>query len=167
MNMNKQLKGKIEKFLLNFIISATIMLVGLWYTTGIAHELGHGVVCVATGGTFPWQPIFTNLVLICDPFPEHVKEISWAMGGSFGVIASIAPIFVFNFVRKHNRIVNAFLVCAFMQAGYAIFESTQNALYRINDLSANLPIALMGVLAIIFFTWSIDPIRERCTRKNP
>lgn len=165
--MRKNLKGRFEKYLLNFIISTIIMLAGLWYTTGIVHEFGHGIVCMATGGTFPLEPIFTNLVLLCDPFPEHVKEISWAMGGSFGVIASLVPVFTLKIIRRWNRILNAFLGCAFMQAGYAICEASTNTLYRNNDLSVSVSIALMGILSIVFFTMYIEKIRYYCARKKP
>jgi hypothetical protein len=161
--MREWRKDKLVNFLICFIIS-TVMVLPLWYLTGIAHELGHGLVCWATGGVFLWDLIFTKLALLCDPFPEHVKEISWAMGGSFGVIASIVPIFVFRFLRKWNFILNAFLGCAFMQLGYAIFESTQNALYRVNDLSAILPIALMGIIPIIVFTLYIEKITQMVDR---
>lgn len=106
-------------------------------------------------------------MLLCDPFPEQVKEISWAMGGSFGVIASIAPIFIFKIIRKWNFILNGFLGCGFLQLGYAVFESTSNALYRVNDLSVILAIVLAGSLAIVFFTLFIEKIRYYCTRKKP
>lgn len=165
--LRKLLKGKLEKFLFNFIVSTTLMGGILWYLTGIVHELGHGIVCWATGGSFPWSPIFTNLVLICDPFPEHVKEISWAMGGSFGVVASLVPIFIFKFLRKHTVILNGFLGCAFMQLGYAIIESQKNEQYRVNDLEAILPIALMGTLSIIFFTLYSEKIRKNTLRGKP
>jgi len=158
-------RGGFDRGWISCILSMLIML-GLWYPTGIAHELGHGIICWYDGGEIYWPWIF-KLKLLCNPFPEHIKEISWAMGGSFGVIASVAPIFVFRTLRQHNIILNGFLGCAFMQLGYAIFESTQNELYRENGLTiGNAPIALIGILAIIFFTWSIDKIRERCTRKK-
>jgi hypothetical protein len=153
------------RFLISFILSMLIML-GLFYPTGIAHELGHGVICLSEGGTIFWDWVFTRLALLCDPFPERVKEISWAMGGSFGVIASVVPIFVLRFLRKRNFILNGFLGCAFLQLGYALFESTQNAQYRVNDLSVISSIVLMGAIAIIFFTWRIEKIREYCTRKK-
>lgn len=160
------MKGKFEKLLLNFIVSTTIMLVVLWPLTGIAHELGHGVVCLVTGGEIYWPWVFPNLRLLCDPFPEQVKEISWAMGGSFGIIASLLPIFAFKILRKYDFVLNAFLGCAFMQFGYAIFESTLNELYKNNDLTTGLPIALLGVLSIVFFTLYIDKICKNCSRKK-
>lgn len=158
-------KGGIGKFLISFIISMLVMM-GLFWPTGIAHELGHGVVCWATEGEIFWPWVFTRLMLLCDPFPEHVKEISWAMGGSFGVVASIAPIFIFKIVKKWNFILNGFLGCGFLQLGYAIFESMYNALYRVNDLSVILSIVLAGSLAIVFFTLYIEKIRYYCTRKK-
>ncbi|MEM3062912.1 MAG: hypothetical protein QW303_05145 [Nitrososphaerota archaeon] len=164
--MPKLLKGKFEKFLLNFIISTTMMLMVLWPLTGIAHELGHGVVCWATGGEIYWPWVFPNLRLLCEPFPEQVKEISWAMGGSFGVLASLAPIFIFRVLRKWNWILNAFLGCVFMQFGYAIFESTLNESYKNNDLTTGLPIALLSTFSIVFFTLYIDKIRKYCSRKK-
>lgn len=164
--MNTQLKTKFVIHLQNFILSMLIML-GLFWPTGIAHELGHGVICWSEEGTIFWPWVFTRLSLLCDPFPEQIKEISWAMGGSFGVIASVIPPFVFRFLRRRNFVFNGFLGCAFLQLGYAIFESTQNVLYRVNDLSVILPIVLMGTLAIIFFTLYIEKIREYCTRKKP
>lgn len=163
--MKEWRKDKLVNFLTHFIISTLIMM-GLFWPTGIAHELGHGVICWSEGGNFFWPWVFTRLTLLCDPFPEHVKEISWVMGGSFGVIASIVPIFVFKILRKWNFVLNGFLGCAFLQLGYAIFESTQNALYRINDLSVILPISLLGIFAIIFFTLYIEKIQKYCTRKK-
>lgn len=158
-------RGGFWKYFISCTLSMLIML-GLFWPAGIAHELGHGVICWATGGEIFWPWVFTRLTLLCDPFPEHVKEISWAMGGSFGVVASVAPIFVFKFLRKWNFVSVGFIGSAFLEFGYAIFESTQNALYRVNDPSVILPIVLFGILSIIFFTWSIDKIRERCTRKK-
>ncbi len=76
------------------------------------------------------------------------------------MIASIVPPFVFSFLRKWNFILNGFLGCAFLQLGYAIFESQKNAQYRVNDLDALLPIVLMGTFSIIFFTLYIEKIRK-------
>lgn len=157
-------RGGFDRGWISWVLSMLIML-GLWYPTGIAHELGHGIVCWYDGGEIFWPWVF-KLKLLCNPFPEHIKEISWAMGGSFGVIASVAPIFVFRTLRQQNIILNGFLGCAFLQLGYAIFESTQNELYRVDDPSTILPIVLFGTLAVTFFTWSIDEIRKRCTRKK-
>ncbi|WP_162858693.1 hypothetical protein [Candidatus Nitrosotenuis aquarius] len=158
-------RGGFDRAWISGVLSTIIML-GLFWPAGIAHELGHGIVCWVNGGDVFWPWVFTRLALICDPFPEHMKEVSWAMGGSFGVFASIAPIFIFKFLRKHNFILIGFIGSGFLELGYAIFESTQNELYRINDLSAILPIVLLGLLSIVFFTWSIDKIRERCSRKK-
>lgn len=164
--MHKELKGKFEQLLFDFILSTIIMLVVLWPLTGIAHELGHGVICSVTGGKIYWPWIFPNFRLLCNPFPEQVKEISWAMGGSFGVITSLVPIFVFKFIRNRNFVLNAFLGCAFLQLGYAIFETTQNELYKNNDLTTGLPIALFGILSTAFFTLYIDKIHKYCSRKK-
>ena len=155
-----------DKIWMSFSISFIILLI-LWYLTGIAHELGHGIVCWVTGGTFPWDWVFLHMAVLCDPFPEQVKEISWAMGGSFGVVASIMPIFVFKILRRWNFILNAFLGCGFMQLGYAIFESTQNELYRMHELTiGNASPAILGVISIIFFTLYIEKIRKYATRKK-
>ena len=158
-------RGGFDRAWISGVLSSIIML-GLFWPAGIMHELGHGVICWATDGEIFWPWVFTQLKLLCNPFPEHVKEISWVMGGSFGVLASILPIFTFKFLRKHNFILIGFIGSGFLELGYAIFESTRNELYRVNDLSTILPIVLLGLFAIVFFTWSIDTIRERCTRKK-
>jgi hypothetical protein len=141
-------------------VLSTIIMLGLFWPTGIAHELGHGVVCLVADGKIFWPWVFTNLALLCEPFPEHVKEISWAMGGSFGIAASVLPIVVFKFLRKWDFIFIGFIGSGFLQLGYAIFESTQNALYRINDLSVILPIVFCGLGPIVFFTCFINKIRH-------
>ena len=158
-------QGGFWKYFMSCTISMIIML-ALVYPTGLVHELGHSVVCWYDGGNVyvPW--IFTKLMTLCDPFPEHIKEISWTMGGLFGIVASISPLFVFKYLRKWNFVVIGFLGCGFMQLGFAIFEGVTNELYKINDLSVILPIVLFGVLSIAFFTWSIDKIRECCPRKK-
>jgi hypothetical protein len=166
-NFKELQKDKIARFLTGFIISMVLLYPFLWYLTGIAHELGHGVVCWATGGEIFWPWVFTKVKLLCNPFPEQVKEISWAMGGSFGVVASIVPIFIFKIIRKWNFVLNAFLGCGFMQLGYAIFESTQNELYKMDELTiGNAPPAFLAILAIIFFTLYIDKIRKYCSQKK-
>ncbi|PIY90054.1 MAG: hypothetical protein COY74_03560 [Nitrosopumilales archaeon CG_4_10_14_0_8_um_filter_34_8] len=159
-------EGGFWKYFMSGTISM-IMMLGLLYPTGLVHELGHSIVCWYSGGSvfIPW--IFTKLMTLCDPFPEHIKEISWAMGGSFGIIASISPLFAFKFLRKWDFIIIGFIGCGFMQLGFAIFESMINELYKINDPVVLLPIVLLGVLNVAVFTWSIDKIREHCTRKNP
>ena len=162
--MDSRLKTRFDRHLQNFILSMLVMM-GLFYPTGLAHELGHGIICWSEGGEIFWPWVFTRLALLCEPFPEHVKELSWVMGGTSGIIASLIPPFVFRFLRR-NFILNGFLGCAFLQLGYAIFESTQNALYRINDLSVILSIVLMGTIAIIFFTLYIEKIRKYITRKK-
>jgi len=160
-----KMKTTFDSHLQNFIFSMLIM-VGLFYPTGIAHELGHGLVCVTEGGEFLWDWVFLKLALLCNPFPEH-KELSWAMGGIFGLIASLVPVLVFSFLRKHRVILNGFLGCAFMQLGYSIFESQKNEQYRVNDLEVILPIALMGTLAVIFFTLYIEKLSKYSIRRNP
>lgn len=151
-------KTKFDMYLLNFILSMIVMM-ALFYPTGIAHELGHGVICWSEGGSFPLDWVFTRLAVLCDPFPVQ-KELSWAMGGIFGMIASVIPPFVFRFLRKWNVILNGFLGCAFLQLGYAISESQKNTLYKVNDLEALLPIVLMGTFSIIFFTLYIEKIQN-------
>lgn len=157
-------QGGFDKGWISWVLSMLVMMV-LFYPTGIAHELGHGVVCHLTDGEIYWPWVFTKLSLLCDPFPEHVKEISWFMGGSFGIIASITPIFVFKFIKKQDWILNGFLGCAFMQLGYAVMESTQNELYKSNDLSVLIPIVFSGSLAIVFFTCFISKIRKFSHKK--
>jgi hypothetical protein len=160
-------QDKVGRFLISFVISTILLVTVLWYLTGIAHELGHGVICLATGGEIFWPWVFTKVRLLCNPFPEHVKEISWAMGGSFGIIASMTPIFIFKFLRKRDFILNAFLGCAFMQLGYAVFESTQNELYKMDELTiGNAPPAILGIIAVIFFTLYIDKIRKYRSAKK-
>lgn len=157
-------RGGFDRGWISWILSMLVMM-GLFWPTGIAHELGHGIVCWYDGGDIFWPWVFTKLTLLCDPFPEHIKEISWAMGGSLGLLASITPIFIFKTIKRNNIYLNGFLGCAFMQLGYAIFESTQNELYKSNDLSVLLPIVLFGALSIVVFTLFMDTIRGHITKK--
>lgn len=161
MNTPRELwnRGGFDRAWMSWAMSMGVML-GLWFLTGIPHELGHSVVCWYSGGEvyLPW--VFTKFITLCDPFPEHIKEISWAMGGIFGVITSIVPLLIFKFLRKHNFILNGFLGCGFMQLGYTISESQMNAQYKVNDLEAILPIIILGTFSIIFFTAYIEKIRK-------
>ena len=157
-----------DKFILYWgrgIISTLVML-GLWYPVGIVHEMGHAIICITHNGSLPWNFVFTNLVVICNPFPEEVKYLSFAMGGIFGMIASFVPIIIFRFLRKYKWVLNGFIGCGFMELGYAIFETTEHTQYVSNNPSANLPIALMAILAIAFFTVFGDKIAKYCSRKK-
>jgi len=158
-------KDKIANFLMYFI-SSTMVMFGLFYPVGLVHEMGHGIICVTHNGSFPWNWVFLHLTVICTPFPTEVKEISFAMGGIFGIIGSLVPLAVFKFLRKHKFILNGFLGMAFMELGYAIFETKEHEQYISNALGATVPIAIMAIFAIGFFTIYIDKIKKYCTRKK-
>lgn len=135
--------------LLQFIYSTFIFGL-LFYPIGLIHETGHALICISQNGVFPWDWFF-RLSVICDPLPMP-KELSFAMGGFFGMMASLIPILTIKTIRKNNLLLGGFVGSTVFQFLYFLAETWAHYDYMGNEPSLFGVITFIVLLSIFYFS---------------
>lgn len=135
-----------------FFYSIGIFLL-LFYPMGLFHEVGHALVCVNTGGTFPID-LFFQLRVNCDPLPSDLQTF-WAMGGIFGFIGSIVPIATKK-IRTTPILIGGFAGSAVLQFLYFVSETWTHYAYMGNNQILFLGITGAVVFSVFYFSRIVD-----------
>lgn len=113
------------------IIWVTIITLGvLFFPAGLIHELGHIIICVASGFNYTFSVGGSAFIVHCSDFPQPI-QVYWAMGGIFGMIFSLVPV-ASKWVRENKGVFIGVVVTGFDHMQKAIFETTTHFSYLSN-----------------------------------
>ena len=134
------------------IVSAVTIII-LFFPTGLAHELGHILVCTSNGYDYTFTLSDLALNVHCSDTPQPIL-LYFALGGIFGMIASMS-LFLLKQVRTNPGIFIGVSVTAFDHFLKSIFETFTHTAYLSNlNLSVYMSVlsASFMISLLIFFS---------------
>ena len=131
----------------------------LWIPIPIFHEIGHMLVCRSDGyeSTVFFDGI--RMIIHCSEPPKN-ELLYFAVGGVFGVIASVMPLMI-DKIRKNDGLLLGFVILGIMEAIKGILETFLHSWYVSED-----SIILIPLLSIIFGVVLVAIVVKRINQNN-